>query len=108
MTEIPDKYPLSLPADGELEAPFSADEITPAAVAGSCWKCGSIVPIQIVAPPPGSTHEWLQFGVCIASRGGLWAFCAVRPTFRVRDYECYIGADMRRREFERRDTPKER
>lgn len=96
-----------LPRDVELEAPFSAEEITPTGAPGTCWHCGAIVPIQIVAPPPRTVQEWLLFGVCVESKGGLWAFCAVRPTMRVRDYELYLGPDMRHRALERRDTPKE-
>lgn len=94
-------------ADAELEAPFTDAEVTPTKLAtgGTCWRCWAIVPVQIVAPPPGSSHEALRISTCVESKGGLWAWCAVNMVIRHGRFELYVGPNRR---VARLPTPRER
>lgn len=108
-----------IPRDVELEGTFDAEQ-TPTKLddPGSCWKCWRIMPVQIVAPHPGSSHEALRYQTCIASAGGGWAICAVTMVLRLGTFELYIGPDRRvtrlpppsgeRRRFAPRDDGDER
>ncbi len=82
--------------DDAHELPFS-EERTPTKLdePGACWRCWRIMPVQIVAPYPGSSHEALRFHTCIASAGGGWAWCAVHMVLRLGQFELYLGPNRR-------------
>jgi len=82
--------------DDAHELPFS-EEHTPTKLdePGTCWRCLAIMPVQIVAPYPGSSHEALRFHTCIASAGGGWAWCAVHMALRLGQFEIYLGPNRR-------------
>jgi hypothetical protein len=87
----------AMPRDVEIEAPFDAEQ-TPTKLEepGACWRCWRIMPVQIVSPPPGSSHEALRFHTCIASAGGGWAWCAATMVLRLGTFELYLGPNRRR------------
>ena len=73
---------MDIPADVELEAPFSADEVTPVA-ARSCTDCGGMfLPLDNEAPPPGSYAEaWRPPVICRGTIGPqIHRWCKVTGT----------------------------
>jgi len=89
---------LEAPPDAYLEMEFSQSEAptpTDFGARGSCWKCLRLIPVQIVAPPPGSSHEALRFTTCIVSAAGDWRFCGVHQVIRGVP-ELYIGPERRK------------
>lgn len=87
-----------IPADVTIEADFAMSEAptpTDFGQRGSCWKCLRLIPVQIVAPPPGSSHEALRFTTCIVSAGRDWAVCAVQMVVRLGPFELYVGPNRR-------------
>jgi len=82
--------------DDVHELPFS-EEQTPTKLEepGACWRCWRIMPVQIVAPAPGSVHEALRYHTCIASAGGGWSVCAVHMVLRLGEWELYFGPERR-------------
>lgn len=95
--------------DDVHELPFS-EEQTPTKLEepGACWRCWRIMPVQIVAPYPGSSHEALRFHTCIASAGGGWAWCAVHMALRLGQFELYLGPDRRTKRLPLPDGVRER
>lgn len=89
----------------EIVAPFDDQQTPRSGRVGVCWRCKMIVPVTIIAPPPGSHHEAmhildvhreaLQIPTCVASRGGGWALCAVRFILRLGGFELYFGPERR-------------
>jgi hypothetical protein len=82
--------------DDVHELPF-ADEQTPTQLEtpGACWLCWAIMPVQIVSPAPGSSHEAMRFHTCIASAGGFWSWCASKMVLRIGQHELYLGPERR-------------
>lgn len=81
--------------DDVHELPFDGETPTKLEDPGACWRCWKLMPVQIVAPAPGSVHEALRFHTCIASAGGGWAVCAVNMVLRLGEFELYIGPNRR-------------
>jgi hypothetical protein len=79
----------------EMVAPFDDQQTPRSARVGKCWRCKMITPVTIVAPPPGSDHEALSLPSCVASRSGVWAWCAVTFFIRLGEFELYLGPEQR-------------
>lgn len=79
----------------EIDAPFDDQQTPRSGRNGKCWRCRMITPVTIVAPYPGSDHEALSLPSCVASRSGIWAWCAVTFFLRLGEFEIYFGPDQR-------------
>lgn len=91
----------AIPADRTLEAPFSADEVTPAPSIeedGCRWCVRAVARIRDDVAPPGCERQaraYADLGACIGTQDRRWGLCAAKMIFWVGDFEWYFGNERR-------------